>query len=487
MCCRGRHDARKGWQSLSELQSEQSQEIVFAAAKLTQARQAILRGSAELLTCRARVEKYLQSEPRKARACYEELEKTAVRLQNALGEARLALLELEEYALAGTAGKLQAGLAGFNLMSRAYKPVYEVLNGFAQKLPERPDSVNAAVIGRLMNNVRMGYYPTDPDNISHILRGIRFPEGVTTNVFDPCCGCGKALRQIAQGNNCYAYGVELDEYRAEEAQTRLHRVGVGSFFHSRISSEAFHLMFLNPPYLSVLTQGGSRARHEKRFLVESMGHLMLGGLLIYVIPYYRLTPDICRILGENFTDLSVWRFTDGKFRKFKQVAVLGLRKKRIDEPSAGVALEQYAYDPDTVPSVTNLQEGRYALPAVPKKVELFKGELFNEKELERQLSHSDSIRRLMNAKSELDSADKHPLLPLSIGQIGLVGGSGMINGLIECDTPHVIKGRIIKVKTEEREEKYSSRGMHMGAEVKEVISNKMVFNVLTPKGFKALT
>ena len=36
------------------------------------------------------------------------------------------------------------------------------------------------------------------------------------------------------------YGVELDESRAEEAQTRLHRVGVGSFFHSRISSEAFH-------------------------------------------------------------------------------------------------------------------------------------------------------------------------------------------------------------------------------------------------------
>lgn len=155
---------------MSELQIEQSQEIVFAAAKLTQARQAILRGSAELLTCRARVEKYLQSEPRKARACYEELEKTAVRLQNALGDARLALLELEEYALAGTAGKLQDGLAGFNLMSRAYKPVYEVLNGFAQKLPERPDSVNTAVIGRLMNNVRMGYYPTDPDNISHTMR-----------------------------------------------------------------------------------------------------------------------------------------------------------------------------------------------------------------------------------------------------------------------------------------------------------------------------
>ena len=43
------------------------------------------------------------------------------------------------------------------------------------------------------------------------------------------------------------------------------------------------------------------------------------------------------------------------------------------------------------------------------------------------------------------------------------------------------------MKTEEREEKFSSTGIHIGTEIKEVISNKMVFNVLTPKGFKALT
>lgn len=269
---------------MSEQENQQRQEVPFAAVKASAARNAILRGSAELLTWRARVEKYLQADPQRARGSYEELQKVRARLTAALGDARLALLELEEYAGAGIAGKLQVGLSRFNLMSRAYKPVYEALRGFAGKLPEHPDTVNAKTIARLMNQVRMGYYPTDPENISHILRGVRFPAGVITNVFDPCCGCGKALRQIAQGNNCFAYGVELDESRAEEAQTRLHRVGVGSFFHSRISSEAFHLLFLNPPYLSVLNQGGGRARHEKRFLVESMGHLMLGGLLIYVIP-----------------------------------------------------------------------------------------------------------------------------------------------------------------------------------------------------------
>ena len=461
-------------------------ERYFVLDKLTAARSVIKKGAADLLVYRGKVEQYRESNLKRAQDCYRDLEKTQRRILEALRDAQLALLETEDATLAATAGQLYQGLSGFNLMSRAYKPVFTVLDNFAERLPETQDTVNAQVVGRLMNQVRMGYYPTDPDNIAHILRGIQFPEGVTTNVFDPCCGCGKALRQIAEGNNCFAYGVELDEFRADEAQTRLHRVGVGSFFRSRISNEAFHLMFLNPPYLSVLTEGGSKTRHEKRFLMESLFHLMQGGLLIYVIPFYRLTPDICKILADNFSGLGVWRFTDSEFKKFKQVAVMGLRKKRCEDAEAAAMLERQSYDPALLPVITEIEEGRYALPAVTKNVEIFKGERFNEKELERQLCHSDSIRRLMNAKSDLDRGAKRPLLPLSIGQIGLVGGSGMINGLVKCDTPHVIKGRIIKVKRVEREEKFSYRGNHTGTEVKEVISNKMVFNVLTPDGFKSL-
>lgn len=319
-----------------------------------------------------------------------------------------------------------------------------------------------------------------------MLKGIRFPTGVITNLLDPCCGCGKALRQIAQRNNCYAYGVELDESRAEEAQTRLHRVGFGSFFHSRISHEAFHLMFLNPPYLSVLNESGGRSRHEKRFLIESLPQLMYGGLLIYVIPYYRLTPDICRVLVDNYDDLSVWRFTDSEFKRFRQVAVFGTRKRRSDEAQDASWLERYALYPDTIPYLTELQEERYALPAYPMEVATFKGERFNEKELEQQLKRSNSFEQMMR-RSELDSGVKRPPLPLSISQIGLIGGSGMINGLIECDTPHIIKGRIVKVVRTESEEQFNTSGRHMGSEVKETITNKMIFNVLTPNGFKALT
>ncbi len=90
-------------------------------------------------------------------------------------------------------------------------------------------------------------------------------------------------------------------------------------------------------------------------------------------------------------------------------------------------------------------------PAQPLEVNTFKGERFNQRELEQQLRRSDSFAQMM-VRSELDSGVKHPLLPLSISQIGLIGGSGMINGLIECDTPHIIKGRIIKVVRTESEE-----------------------------------
>ena len=457
----------------------------YALDRLAALQKQIVQNAQGMVLQRARVEKLRQTDLAAARDTYTELQRIRNTLVDALAEAQLFLLEMEEYKQAVEAGHLKKGLAGFNLMSTAYKPVYEALSRFSASLPVG-QKTSAAVVGRLMNNIKLGYYPTDPGNISLILKGICFPAGVTTNLLDPCCGCGKALRQLAQGNNCYAYGVELDESRAEEAQRRLHRVGFGSFFHSRVSHEAFHLLFLNPPYLSVIHEGGGRSRHEKRFLIESLPTLMYGGLLVYVIPYYRLTPDICRILSDNFDDLSVWRFTDDEFKKFRQVAVLGIRKRRDTEPQDTLWLEQFAVRPDSIPELTQLPEDRYSLPAQPTVVQTFKGELFNQKELEQQLRRSNSFAQMMS-RSELDSGVKRPLLPLSISQIGLIGGSGMINGLIECDTPHIIKGRIVKVVRTESEEKFSAQGKHTGSEVTETITNKMIFNVLTPSGFKALT
>jgi len=372
-------------------------------------------------------------------------------------------------------------------MTPDYSKLCAALSGYLAKLPETESkTTNASIIARMMNYVKLGYYPTEIEHVKHMVRGIEFPDGVTTNLFDPCCGCGLALRALADGNNCYAYGVELDGHRAEEALTRLHRVGFGSYFRSRISNEAFHAMLLNPPYLSVMTEGGNNTRSEKRFLVDSLSHLMYGGLLIYIIPYYRLTADICRVLCDNFDDLTVWKFIGDEFKRFKQVAIIGTRCKRRDSSGMISELALSVLEPDNLPELTDLQENRYRLPATEKKVELFKGAEFNITELAEQLKKSTSFSRLFE-KNKLDSAAKRPLLPLNLGQVGLIGGSGLINGLVECDTPHIIKGRIVKENNIRAEENENNRGEVISTTMYETRSNKMIFNILTPDGFRSLS
>lgn len=472
---------------LPDTLEKQRTETPYAIVKLGESVRVITQAINELPSLRKRLDKHKDSKP-KAREIYRDLQQLHSRLLGALNAATLLLLEMELPDIAGYSAKLSQSIGGFNLMTPDYTKLCAALRGYLAKLPITAESktTNASVIGRLMNNVKMGYYPTDLEHIGQMVQGIEFPDGVTTNVFDPCCGCGLALRTLAQGNNCYAYGVELDRYRAEEAQGRLHRVGFGSYFHSRISHEAFHVMLLNPPYLSVMTEGGNNTRSEKRFLVDSLCQLMYGGLLIYIIPYYRLTPDICRVLCDNFDDLTVWKFAPGEFSKFKQIAVMGIRRKRADGSAAAQSLAAMAFEPDKMPDLFMLPENRYQLPAVPKKVDLFKGAEFNVAELAEQLKRSTSFSKMFE-KSKLDSEVKRPLLPLNIGQVGLIGGSGLINGLVECDTPHIIKGRIVKENSVNKEENLNSKGELTSTTLYETRSNKMIFNLLTPQGFITLT
>ena len=119
-------------------------------------------------------------------------------------------------------------------------------------------------------------------------------------------------------------------------------------------------------------------------------------------------------------------------------------------------------------------------------MELFKGAVFDVSELAEQLKVSNS-HDILFKKSELDSIEKRPLLPFTVGQIGLIGGSGLLNGLIECDTPHVLKGRIVKeVRESVKESENKSGRKGKTCEVTETVVNRMEFNVLTTEGIKKL-
>ena len=446
----------------------------------------MIRTAAQALQAyRNQVDQHLKDRKRaQAFEIYQQVEQQRNYLVSQLHATRPFLMELEN-PLAGAAQKLEIQLAAFPLMSRDYAALTDVLMRFADALPDH-QTASASVIGRLMNNVRMGHYPTDIGHVAHIARAISFPAGITANLLDPCCGKGDALLRLALGVDCRCYGIELDDHRAECAQQQLYRVGFGSFFGSHISPGSFHAVFLNPPYLSVLSETGRRGRDEKRFLVESIPLLMLGGLLIYIIPYYRLTEDLCQIICDNFEQVRIHRFLDGEFKKFKQVVVMGIRRRRVDSGEDAEALYTQAQNPEKLLTADFLPDACYTLPTTAKEVETFRGAVFNEEELARQLARSTSFDRLF-AKSRLDSEPKRPPLPLSIGQVGLIGGSGLINGLMECEYPHIIKGRIVKERHTVTEENRGPNNRLMSTEIRETISNRMIFNILTPSGFRSLT
>lgn len=390
------------------------------------------------------------------------------------------LCEYGDDELLKTARRLYEALRRYDYLGTAdLMPFCRALEAFEQMLPTPGRNINAATLGRLMNRVRMGYQPTDPAHVDLLRRAVTFPTE-PVNLLDPCCGEGEALARFADGANAVTYGIEIDELRGEMAQRRLNRVGFGSFFFSRVSSGAFQGLFLNPPYLSVRTEYGNR-RLEKSFLADGLRLLQNGGLLVYIIPYYRATPDVCRVLCENLNDLRVHRFMGQEFRQFRQVVFLGTKTPRREASGMAERLFTYLLSPQNIPELDQLPESAYVIPPAAKPVEQFKGDQFNVAELAEQLKRSKTLDCLFENRT-LDNRERRPLLPMNLSQIGLIGASGLMNGLVECDTPHVIKGRIVKEKK-----------THIGipdesgkAEIRQVSSNKLIFNVLTPTGYHSL-
>lgn len=460
------------------IDNDQTQSTAFCLKEIESSRTLILTVSSQLPKLRALCEKYKGTGLKKEYDSLLDLQKAVNQLLEIFPALVQQLSEYGDEDLSQTTQRLYGVLKKFNWMAPDYSPLCGALDSLAKSLPAADHNINTAKLAHLMNRARMGYFPTDPSHVQTLKEALVFPEE-PVNLIDPCCGEGIALQLFAEGAQARTYGIELDEIRGEEAQKRLHRVGFGSFFHSRISLNAFQGLWLNPPYLSVPSETGSR-RLEKSFLADSMRLLQTGGILVYIIPYYRATPDVCRVLCENFTDLRVHKFIGKEFERFKQVAFIGVKTERREADKMAKRLSEYMLNPENIPPIIQLPKACYTMPPAKKKVELFKGAVFNVSELADQLKKSTSIERLFE-DSALDNRQRRPLLPLNLSQVGLVGASGMMNGLVEGETPHIIKGRIVK----EKKTKIGAQDNGKTA-LREITSNRLIFNVLTPTGLKSL-
>ena len=405
-------------------------------------------------------------------ASISELHITVKALWNEFLSLLHSLAEYDSGELYRTALKLFDGLKRFDYLgSGNYPALISALYSFADMLPNKK-SIDAKAAAHLMNRIKMGYFPTDLEHIRLIKQAVNFPK-TQVNILDPCCGEGLALKALAENENADTYGIELDESRGHTAQKNLDRVGLGSFFGSSVPPGRFHALLLNPPYLSCPGDGGSR-RMERAFLADTLPLLMKGGLLIYIIPYHRANESVCRILSSYYKNLSVYRFRDSEFKKYKQIVFFGIRTERRTADKTAAMIEQLCLLPDKIPLIDTLPAGLYSLPEKETEISHFRGSVFDVEALAEQLKSSDSLDILFES-SRLENRTRNPLLPLNLSQIGLVGASGLMNGLVDCEHPHVIKGRIVR----EKKQKNIPTDREGVTQISEVESNKIIFNILT--------
>lgn len=187
----------------------------------------------EMAGMRGKLAACMETDRGRAKNIHTALKKQKEALLKTLSGLPLPLMEIGMGSLSQYTLKLIASIRAFHIMTPDYSKLEQAVRKLTLQLPQEGSTASAAVIGRLMNRVKMGYYPTDLGNLAHIKRGIVFPEGMTANLFDPCCGKGLALAALGENEDCATYGVELDSGRAEEALCRLARVGFGSFFRNR--------------------------------------------------------------------------------------------------------------------------------------------------------------------------------------------------------------------------------------------------------------
>ena len=131
----------------------------YALEQLTDRAQTIRLIADALQVYRGQVAQQLDAgEQAQAYDIYQVLERQRDTLVELLRSTRPFLMELE-HPLAVSVDSLAGQLSAFRLMTKDYSKLTAVLKQFANSLPNN-QTTNTAVIGRLMNNVRMGYYPT---------------------------------------------------------------------------------------------------------------------------------------------------------------------------------------------------------------------------------------------------------------------------------------------------------------------------------------
>ncbi|MCJ7602839.1 MAG: DUF6094 domain-containing protein [Desulfobulbaceae bacterium] len=304
-------------------------------------------------------------------------------------------------------------------------------------------------MARLASQAKAGFYPT-PDSVVSLLERIIFFKK-DSRALDPCCGYGNTLSQLASPDTA-TYGVELDHQRATKAKSQLFKAVWGdALTEARISSQSFGLLYLNPPYdTAINSDDNSDKRLEHQFLRTYIRTLQIGGILVFVIPYYVLK-HCAKTLARHFT-LQVAGFPDEDFHTFKQCIVFGEKKVAVTagtakenqemlERLAAMTPEEFQYTIWPLNMMAPIE-----IPKADRPVN-FRIDRLDPLEAIPVINKAGILQDVLKELIPTKNNNIRPLTSLENGHLALMLAGGYMNGAIEKDGRQlVIKGVIHKTE-----------------------------------------
>jgi len=315
---------------------------------------------------------------------------------------------------------------------------------------------------RPSGKTKLGFYPLPAREAGRLRTWIRFPPEFSA--LDPCAGDGVAFTILLKETTGCRYGIELDAYRASQARSLGIETLHADLLEVRCPAESVSLVYLNPPY-DWEAGSSNNQRLESVFLEHTYRWLKPGGVLLFVIPQPRLA-KCSRLLAEHFANLRLLRLTEPECLQYKQIVVLGFRRKRHARLSDAVLLEQTRYlearaarsDLDSLGDGT---DSRYEVPSSGSIV-LTNGGLPLD-EVEDLILESAAYRQTSRVLlPKLGQVRGRPLTPLHGGHVGLLCTAGMLNGVFgEGEDRHIAHWRSVKFTDHwEEEEEDGTRILH---------------------------
>lgn len=301
---------------------------------------------------------------------------------------------------------------------------------------------------RPQGQTKLGLFPLPITEAKCLMNWLNFP--AECSAVDPCVGNGDAFLTLIDGQSVHAYGIEIEQATNLGIQT-LH----ASAMDVRCPAESVSLLYLDPPYDWECGESNNQ-RLEQVFLEQTYRWLKPAGVLLFVIPQPRLV-KCARLLSEKFRDLRVMRLKEPACLQFKQIVVIGSRRKRNVRLTDAALLHGVKYletagaQPDLRP-LEDTPEARHEIPE-SAPVSLTNAGLPLD-EIEDLLLDAAAYRQAARVLlPKLGQARSRPLTPLHGGHVGLLCTAGMLNGVFgEGEDRHIAHWRSVKFTDHWKEE-----------------------------------